>query len=79
MPTILINDQVTAATGSDHPYEGVTGVVTASRLNSASGLIEHQVMFPRRVYTEEEQDRGEDIDPVENIVWLQASEVEKVD
>lgn len=77
--TILIGDQVVATTGSGHPYEGKTGVVRASRLEPASGEISHQVEFPRRLYTEEEMDRGEDKDPVENIVWFRASEVEKVE
>jgi len=77
MATILIHDTVTAKTGSDHPYENQNGLVIASRVNAA-GTIEHQVQFSRRVYTEEEQDRGEDTDPAENVIWFHADEIVKV-
>lgn len=77
MTTIFIGDSVTVATGSGHPYEGATGEVIASRRNAATAELEHHVEFPRRVYTQEEMDRGEDQDPVENIVWLMAAEIEK--
>lgn len=79
MTTILIGDRVTVATGSSHPYEGATGEVIASQRHPATGALEYRVELPRRVYTEQEMDRGEDKDPVENIVWLMASEIVKVD
>lgn len=77
MTTISINDSVIMTTGEGHPYEGQSGVVIASRRHPATGEIEHQVEFPRRVYSEEELDRGEDQDPVEHIIWLFANEITK--
>lgn len=77
MTPILIGDRVVAQTGSGHPYEGVEGVVIASRRDPGTGKIEHQIEFPRRQFSVEEIDRGEDKDPYENIVWLMADEVSK--
>ncbi|MEY9629891.1 hypothetical protein [Sinorhizobium fredii] len=71
---ILIHGEVKCIVAGN-PYQGVIGVVKASKATTAG--IEHQVEFPRRVYTPEEIDRGEDQDPVENIVWLLESEIQK--
>lgn len=77
MTTILIGDKV-QVTLAHHEYKGVEGTVLATR-GLADGTVEHQVEFPRRSYTLEERERGEDQHPDENITWLRHDEVAKVE
>ncbi|MEX2739906.1 hypothetical protein AB3480_00405 [Rhizobium mongolense] len=77
MATILIRDKV-KCTVKGHTFEKVTGKVLASK-DTGKG-IEHQVEFPKRKYTLEEMERGDDVKyQDENVVWLLGSEIEKIE